>query len=150
MTMFAFFVALAVAMGLQLWLTSRQSRAFMLQVTAMRRSGRVAVGVGGRRWLGRKAYVALAFDARDRVVEAIVLRGLTQFAQARPAQYLIGVPLRTLSGDRAVAGCDAIERAAVRQAAQALSAAGGLQPTSGATEGKEAAQPQRESRPVSR
>jgi DNA-binding transcriptional regulator of glucitol operon len=133
---FWFFVAIAIMLALQLYGASRQSRAFMAQVMALRASGRVAIGLGGKRWLGRKAYVALAVqDAR--VVEAVVLRGLTQFARAKPAPQLVGHTLNKLAGKRSIPGIDAIERAAARQAAETLKASGGWQPTGGATQGKE-------------
>lgn len=133
---FWFFLALAVMMALQLWGASKQSKAFLQQAFALREKGNVAIGLGGRKLFGRKAYVALA--ARDgRVVEAVVLRGLTQFARGRSAPHLVGHTLRKLAGDQSIPGIDAIERAASRQAAQTLNASGGWQPTGGVEQGKE-------------
>jgi DNA-binding transcriptional regulator of glucitol operon len=135
-----FFGALAAAMALQLWSASRQSKDFLAQVNQLRGRGTVAVGLGGRRLIGRKAYVALA--AREgRVVDALVLRGLTTFARGKQAERYVGLTLRKLAGDASIPGIDAIERQAARQAAQTLNASGGWQPTGGVEQGKEKAQP---------
>jgi DNA-binding transcriptional regulator of glucitol operon len=135
-----FFGALAAAMALQLWSAARQSKAFIAEVHRLRAQGTVAIGLGGRKLVGRKAYVALA--ARDgRVVDALVLRGLTTFARAKQAPAYAGLSLKKLAGDAAVPGLDAIERQAARQAAQTLNASGGWQPTGGVEQGKESTQP---------
>jgi DNA-binding transcriptional regulator of glucitol operon len=136
---FWFFLAIAIMLGLQLYGASRQSRSFLAQVMALRSQGNVAIGLGGRKFLGRKAYVALA--VRDgRVVDALVLRGLTQFARGKQAERFVGLTTRKLAGDASIPGIDAIERAASRQAAQTLNASGGWQPTGG-EKGKESVQP---------
>ena len=137
---FWFFLAIAVMLALQLWGASKQSKAFLSQVMAMRSQGNVAIGLGGRKWLGRRAYVALA--ARDgRVVDAIVLRGMTQFARGKKADRLVGITTRKLAGDSSIPGVDSIERDGARQAAKTLNASGGWQPTGGAEQGKESVKP---------
>lgn len=137
---FWFFTAIAVMLALQLWGASKQSKAFLAQALALRAQGNVAIGLGGRKFMGRKAYVALAM--RDgRVVDAIVLRGVTQLARGKQAPKLIGQTTRKLAGDASIPGVDAIERAAARQAAQTLNASGGWQPTGGVEQGKESVQP---------
>jgi DNA-binding transcriptional regulator of glucitol operon len=138
---FWFFLAIAVAMGLQLYFTALQSKAFMGKVMALRAKGSVAIGLGGRRYIGRRAYVALAMDGEGRVVEALRLRGITQFARAKPAPRLVGVTIKRLAGDGPIPGIDAIDRAAARQAAQTLNTSGGWQPTGGVEKGKEGARP---------
>jgi DNA-binding transcriptional regulator of glucitol operon len=137
---FWFFVPLAAAMALQLWSASRQSKDFLAQVNALRAEGTVAVGLAGRRLVGRKAYVALA-SREGRVTAALVLRGLTTFARGRPAPALVGLTTRTLAGQTSVPGVDALERAAARQAARTLNASGGWQPTGGVEQGRESARP---------
>jgi DNA-binding transcriptional regulator of glucitol operon len=132
------FVLIAVAMGLQLMLTARQAMAFTRSVHELRQSGRVAIGLSGRRWWGRKIYVALAVDPQDEVVRAIRLRGLTQFAHAKPAAHYTGLTVEHLAGEDLVRGCGDLERAAARQAARTLSAAGGMPTADGATKGREA------------
>lgn len=135
-----FFGALAAAMALQLWSAAQQSKAFLAAVNGLRAQGTVAIGLGGRKLIGRKAYVALA--VRDgRVVDALVLRGLTTFARPRHSSVYTGLSLKKLTGESAVPGLDAIERQAARQAAATLSASGGWQPTGGVEQGKESAQP---------
>jgi DNA-binding transcriptional regulator of glucitol operon len=131
------FVLIAIAMGLQLMLTARQAMAFTRAVHELRQSGTVAIGLSGRRWWGRKVYVALAVDRENIVVRAIRLRGLTQFAHAKPAPHYTGLTVDYLAGDGVVLGCGDIERAAARQAAQTLSAAGGSPTADGATKGRE-------------
>ena len=138
-TYFWFFLVLAAAMGLQLWLAAIQSKAFMRAVRALRSQGYVAIGLGGRKTFGRRAYVALAADSGGRVVDAVVLRGITQFARPRPLPAVVGLRLGLLAGDRAVDGISTLERAAARQAAQTLNTSGGWRPTGGAEDGKEGA-----------
>lgn len=135
-----FFGALAAAMALQLWSAAGQSKAFLRAVNGMRAQSTVAIGLGGRKLIGRKAYVALAVKD-GRIVDALVLRGLTTFARQKHAPAYVGMSLKKLAGDSAVPGLDAIERQAARQAAQTLSASGGWQPTGGVEQGKESAQP---------
>ena len=138
---FWFFLALAVMLGLQLYLAARQSKVFMASVRELRGKGSVAIGVGGRTFLGRRAYVALAAGRDGRVVDAVVLRGITQFARPRPLPRVVGLRVRRIAGPNAIEGCDAIERAAARQAAQTLNTSGGRQPAGGAEDGKEGAKP---------
>ena len=134
---FWFFLALALALGGQTYLSARQAKSLMAEVARMRGTGTVAIGLGGRKWLGRKAYVALCVDSGRRVTDAVVLRGVTQFARPRPAEYLVGCTTKRLAGTADVPGADTIERQAARQAAQTLNASGGWQPTGGVRRGEE-------------
>jgi DNA-binding transcriptional regulator of glucitol operon len=138
---FWFFLALALAMALQLYYTAQQTKRFMAEVRRLRGSGRVSIGLGGRKWLGRKVYVALAADADGLVVDAILLRGLTHLAKPRPAPRLVGRTTTELASDTAVEGVGTLERQAARQAAETLNASGGWQPTGGAVQGKEDVRP---------
>lgn len=138
---FWFFLALALALAAQMFFAARQSKAFMAEVRRLRGRGTVAIGLGGRKWVGRKAYVALAVDESQRVVDAVLLRGLTQFARPKPAEHLVGWTVKRLAGKASVPGADTIERAAARQAAVTLNASGGWQPTGGVAKGKEQALP---------
>lgn len=139
--LFWFFVALVAAMSGQIYLSARQGKALMAAVRELRGKGRVAIGLGGRRSFGRRVYVALAADVGGRVVDAVVLRGLTQFARPRPLPAMVGHRLGMLAGPNDVDGCGPLERAAARQAAQTLNTSGGWRPTGGAEDGKEGAQP---------
>ena len=140
MQYFWFFLAIAVALGLQLVFSARQAKAFMAAVRSIRGKGRrVGIGMGGRKTFGRRLYVAVAADQAGRVVDAIVLRGLTQFARPKPLPALVGHRLGMLAGPSDVPGCDAMERDAARQAAQTLNTSGRRQPAGGAEDGKEGA-----------
>ena len=137
---FWLFLAIALALSLQIFFSSRQAKAFMAAVRSIRGKGRrVGIGLGGRKTCGRRVYVALAADSAGRVVDAVVLRGLTQFARPKPLPALVGHRLGMLAGPADVPGCDAMERAAARQAAQTLNTSGGRQPAGGAEDGKEGA-----------
>lgn len=138
---FWFFLALAAALATQMYFAARQSKVFMSEVRRLRGRGRVAIGLGGRKWLGRKAYVALSVDESQRVVDAVLLRGVTQFARPKPAEHLVGWTTKRLAGKASVPGADKIERAAARQAAVTLNTSGGWQPTGGVVRGKEQARP---------
>lgn len=134
---FWFFLAIAAALAVQIYFTGVQSKAFMAAIRQLRSKGRVSVGVGGRRYIGRRAYIGIAVDENNRVVDALVLRGVTQLARPRPAPRLVGLTVAKLAGKASLPGVDAIERAAARQAAELMSASGGWQPTGGAEKGKE-------------
>ena len=73
------------------------------------------------------------------MVDAIVLRGLTQFARPKPLPALVGHRLGMLAGPSDVPGCDPLQRAAARQAAQTLNTSGGRQPAGGGEDRKEGA-----------
>lgn len=116
------FVLAAVVLGwaLQMLLTYRQTTAFRRQTTELRRLGTITVGVGGRRYRGGRAYVALAVDETERVKGALVLRGWTTFSRGRALPGAVGHRARKLAGAAAVPGLDPLERSACRQAAQFL------------------------------
>ena len=110
----------------QLYLTYRQSMAFNDQVRLLRRSGTVSVGVGGRRYRGGRAFVAIAVD--DGVVrDAISIQGWTTFARARPLPGLFDVKVSHVQGDRALAGLRPQQREAARQAVTLLAREGSSQ-----------------------
>lgn len=105
---------------LQLWLTYRQSMTFNDDVRRLRHSGTVSVGAGGRRYRGGRAFVALAFDERGVVADAIQLKGFTTFARSRRFTEVLGLKASQLRGDRDVPGLSAKQREAARQAAELL------------------------------
>jgi glucitol operon activator protein len=113
------FLLLAVVLGwiLQLVLTYRQSMAFTSDSRAMRRSGKVSVGVAGKRYRGGRAFVAIAVDDEGVVRDAISLSGFTTFARSKPVPPLIGVRVNRGSGDREIPGLTRQQRDAARQAA---------------------------------
>jgi DNA-binding transcriptional regulator of glucitol operon len=121
-----FYLLLAVVLGwcLQLVLTYRQSQSFNSDARAMRRSGKVSVGVGGKRYRGGRAFVAIAVDDQGIVRDAISLSGFTTFARARPAPALIGVKVNKAKSDTKIPGLSRPQRDAARQAATLMRPAG--------------------------
>ncbi|HEX6756479.1 MAG TPA: transcriptional regulator GutM [Mycobacteriales bacterium] len=115
-------IAVAVGWVLQLGMAWRQARRFSAAVASLRKStgGRVSVGMGKRRL--RKAYVALAGDGTT-VTRALVLRGVTTFAEAEPEPALAGQRLRDLAEGRVPDGLTAPVAAGATQAAAFLTGA---------------------------
>lgn len=101
----------------QLYLTYQQSMAFNRQVLQLRRSGTVSVGLGGKRYRGGRAYVAIAVDDHGIVRDAISLRGFTTFARARPAPPLFDLKANVVRGERDIPQLSRQQREAARQAA---------------------------------
>lgn len=115
-------IAVAVGWVLQLGMAWRQARRFTAAVAGLRRrsGGRVSVGVGKRRL--RKAYVALASDGAT-VTRALVLRGVTTFADAREEPVLAGQRVRELAEGRLEGELPEAVSAAATQAAAFLTGA---------------------------
>jgi glucitol operon activator protein len=115
----AYLLAAVVAgWAVQAYFTYRQSQAFRRATVALRDHGTVSVGVGGRRYRGGRAFVALAFDPSGRVQDAIVLRGFTTFARPTAFPSAHGLRASRLAGDDDLPGLRSNERDACRQAAQ--------------------------------
>ncbi len=114
-----FWLIAAVVAGwmVQLYVTYQQAAAFNRQVLALRRQGTVSVGAGGRRYRGGRAFVALAIDDNDVVVDAVTLSGLTTFARGRALPALRGQRVSRLGGDNDVSGLSRQQRLAAREAA---------------------------------
>jgi glucitol operon activator protein len=102
---------------IQSFMTFRQSMAFNDDVRKLRASGTVSVGVGGRRYRGGRAFVAIAVDDRGIVRDAITLRGFTTFARACPLPALVGTRVNKLAGDRDIPRVSKAQRLAAEQAA---------------------------------
>jgi DNA-binding transcriptional regulator of glucitol operon len=113
---------------LQLWLTYRQSMSFNDDARRLRHVGTVSVGVGGKRYRGGRAFVALAFDGRGQVADAICLSGFTTGARAKPLPPVLGLRAEQLAGQRDVPGLTGPQREAARQSAE-LSIAGSTRTT---------------------
>ncbi len=102
---------------IQSFLTFKQSMAFNDEVRRLRTAGTVSVGVGGKRYRGGRAFVAIAVDDRGIVSDAITLRGFTTFARACPLPALAGTRVNKLAGDREIPHLSKAQRAAAGQAA---------------------------------
>jgi glucitol operon activator protein len=112
--------ALVLGWILQLFLSYRQAMAFTTDARALRRAGTVSVGVGGNRYRGGRAYVAIAVDDAGIVRDAISLSGWTTFARGKALPQLIGLRLNVLRGDRDIDGLSKPKRIAARQAADLM------------------------------
>ena len=110
------FLTLGVLWALQLLLAYQQARHFMARARALRRQGRVSIGASPRRIRGR-AFVVVAVGSDDRVIAAEALRGITVFANAKPAPALIGLRAAELAAGAEVPGLAPTVQAAAQQAA---------------------------------
>jgi DNA-binding transcriptional regulator of glucitol operon len=116
MTPFLLIVAVVGGWMVQLYATYRQSMAFNREVVALRRRGTVSVGLGGKRYRGGRAYVAIAIDDRGVVRDALTLQGFTTFSRARPLPGLLDVSTRTIRADEPLPGVSRQQHEAARQA----------------------------------
>jgi len=121
MTQWYVLLLLAVVGGwvVQLYFTYRQSTAFMADVRELRQHGLVSIGIGGKRYRGGRAYVAMAVQD-GAVTKAITLHGWTTFARAQPLTALSGWKVNQIKGDREIPGLTSQQRLAARQAADLL------------------------------
>ena len=91
-------------------------RTLLARARALRRQGRVSIGASPRRIRGR-AFVVVAVGSDDRISAAEALRGITVFANAKPAPALIGLGAADLAAGAEVGGLAPNVLAAARQAA---------------------------------
>ena len=77
----------------QLALAYMQAKRFQGDLSALRKQGTVAVGMGGRRYRGGRAFVALTVDADEVVKDGLVLKGFTVFAKSRQLTSYLGFSL---------------------------------------------------------
>jgi DNA-binding transcriptional regulator of glucitol operon len=107
-------LVIAAMWASQLALAFMQAKRFQADLKGLRMQGTCAVGMGGRRYRGGRAFVALTVDENEIVVDGLVLKGLTVFAQSRKLGSYIGFSLDDIiSGNRV--GVD--EKDKVREAA---------------------------------
>jgi DNA-binding transcriptional regulator of glucitol operon len=89
----------------QLWFAYRQSKNFQEDLRSLRKLGTMAVGMGGRRYRGGRAFVALTADENGIVKDGRVLRGFTVFARSKQLSAYTGFPIGQIaSGDRVAEG----------------------------------------------
>ena len=91
------FLLIAAMWVFQLYLAVKQSQRFSDQIRAIRTPGTTtSVGVGGYRYKGGRAFVAIA--QKDGIVTgARVLSGLSVFANSQPWERPIGMHIRDLA-----------------------------------------------------
>lgn len=113
------FLGIAGAWVFQLYLTYQQSMRFNDTLMPLRRQGRTAIGLGGKKFFGGRALVAIAHQG-DTVVDARVMKGYTVFARPKPFPEIVGLSLTRLAGDDPVPGLPAKVRGAAQMAATTL------------------------------
>ena len=97
------FTVLGIAWATQLFFAWRQAQRFQKQLASLRKLGTVAIGVGGRRYRGGRAYVALAADNEGIVRNALILSGLSIFARAKTFGDYTGFSIEDIiTGQRAM------------------------------------------------
>ena len=94
-------LVIAAMWACQLALAYLQAKRFQSDLRALRKLGTVAVGMGGRRYRGGRAFVALSADENQIVVDGLVLRGFTVFAKSKSLDEYKGFSLDDIiSGNR--------------------------------------------------
>lgn len=91
------FGALVALWLLQMFFTWQQAQRFMGAVRSLRQSGTVAIGMGGRRYRGGRAFVALARKDDGPVVGALSLSGITTLSKPKELPVLVGMDLGVLA-----------------------------------------------------
>ena len=112
-------IVIAAVVGgwmVQMYLTYQQSMAFNRKVLALRRSGTVSVGAGGKRYRGGRAFVALAVDDAGVVRDALVLSGWTTFNRGRRLDALVGIKARRIRAGKVLPGLTRQQQEAAAQA----------------------------------
>lgn len=84
------FLVVAAAWAIQFILSYYQLRRFHRQLAALRKLGRVSVGMYGNRWRGR-TYGVIVADQHDLVRHAAALTGWTVFSNLQPVSGLNGM-----------------------------------------------------------
>lgn len=103
----------------QLVLTYKQAMRFNDTLKPLRAQGRTVVGMGGKRYRGGRAFVAIA-EKEGIVVDARVMTGFTVFAAPKPCPELIGLSLTRLSQDGDIPGVSKKVKLAAQMAADTL------------------------------
>ncbi|MEN9710213.1 MAG: hypothetical protein RL441_205 [Actinomycetota bacterium] len=113
-------IMLIAAMWLvQLFLTFKQSMRFNDVLKPLRQQGRTAVGLGGKRYRGGRAFVAIA-EQGGTVVDARMMTGFTVFARPQECPELKGLSLTLLASDDNIPDMKAKVRSAAQMAAETL------------------------------
>lgn len=103
----------------QLFLTYRQAMRFNDTLKPLRQQGRTAIGMGGKRYRGGRAFVAIA-EKEGIVVDARMMTGFTVFAAPKPCPELIGLSLTRLAEDGDIPGMSKKVKLAAQMAANTL------------------------------
>ncbi len=125
--LFTLFMVLGAAWAVQLFFAWRQALKFQKQLGSLRKesgsNGAVAVGVGGRRYRGGRAFVALSTDASGIIKSGLLLTGFTVLAKGKPFTDYTGFHIDDIiSGDRVAANRKPKVIAAAKMAAEHIKA----------------------------
>ena len=120
-----FFTVLGIAWAVQLFLAWRQAQRFQKELASLRKSiegGTVAIGVGGKRYRGGRAYVALLADGEGVIQDGLLLSGFTVMAKGKPFTDYKGFHIdEIISGNRTADRKEKVV-AAARMAAEHIQA----------------------------
>jgi DNA-binding transcriptional regulator of glucitol operon len=109
------FMLIGVMWLFQLWFAYKQAMYFQKDVSGLRKEGTMAIGMGGRRYRGGRAFVALTTDESGIVKRGMVLKGFTIFARSQALNTYTGFSIEEIaSGNRVVQS----EKKKVQEAAQ--------------------------------
>jgi glucitol operon activator protein len=109
------FILIGIMWLFQLWFAYKQAKIFQDDIRSLRKQGTMAIGVGGRRYRGGRAFVALTAGEDDIVKDGMVLKGFTIFARSQRLTAYTGFSIDEIaSGDRIALG----EKRKVQEAAK--------------------------------
>ncbi|MEI6648933.1 MAG: transcriptional regulator GutM [Actinomycetes bacterium] len=115
------FIVIAFMWASQLALAYMQAKNFQKDIKRLRKMGMVATGMGGKRYRGGRAFVALSANDDNIVQDGLVLRGFTVFTKSKPLPQYKGFSLEEIiSGTRVVEGEPKKVTDAAKHAAQLL------------------------------
>jgi len=98
------FTVLGLAWAIQLFFAWRQAQQFQKQMAVLRKEGIVAIGLGGKRYRGGRAYVALVANEGGVVQDGLLLSGMTVIAKGKPFADYKGFHIDEISsGNRTAA-----------------------------------------------
>lgn len=113
------FILIGIMWLFQLWFAYKQAKIFQEDIRGLRKQGTMAIGVGGRRYRGGRAFVALACDDSGIVKAGMVLKGFTIFAKSKPLNTYTEFSIEEIaSGNRVVEGEKKKVQAAAANSAQ--------------------------------
>ena len=113
------FLVIAVMWGVQLYFAVQQSQRFSKSLKQLRTLGESAVGIGGFRYRGGRAFVALSHK-EGVVTGAKVLTGLTVFASPVDYPELVGKTLVELTKEERIPTLRKKVQAAAKMATEVL------------------------------
>lgn len=109
------FILIGIMWLFQLWFAYKQAKIFQDDIRGLRKQGTMAIGVGGRRYRGGRAFVALTAGEDNIVKDGMVLKGFTIFARSQRLTAYTGFSIDEIaSGDRIALG----EKRKVQEAAK--------------------------------